>query len=69
MFAAFIPGPDIIGGWQCQIVDDYETAHDLAMKYYNETGIIVAVEEVAHTPLRFAVIPDKLHSFLKNAHV
>jgi hypothetical protein len=47
MFAAFIPGPYNIGGWQCQIVDDYETAHDLAMKYFTETGIIVAVEEVA----------------------
>jgi len=57
MFAAFIPGPDVIGGWQCQIVDDYETAHDLAMKYFNETGIIVAVEEVAHTPLVLCLNP------------
>jgi hypothetical protein len=51
MFAAFIPGPDVIGGWQCQLVDDYQEAHDLAMKYFEETGIIVAVEEVAQAPL------------------
>jgi hypothetical protein len=46
MFAAFIPGPDAINGWTCKIVDTYEEAQSLANEYYQNTGIIVAVEEV-----------------------
>jgi len=51
MFAAFIPGPDIIS---CTFVDTYQEACAIADQYFKETGIIVAVEEVAQNPLNRA---------------
>ena len=48
MFAAFIPGPDIIS---CTFVDTYQEACAIADQYFKETGIVVTVEEVAQVVL------------------
>jgi hypothetical protein len=44
MFVVFLPVP--------QVVDTYEEAVDISNLVFEETGTVVAVEQVAQTPLR-----------------
>lgn len=51
MFVTFTPGPNIYKNRPCNFCDTYEDAVNLANWFYEKTGIVVTVEEVAQPPL------------------